>query len=223
MNPLKTAALLACMAAGLLLTGCSGLAQPYHEKELYALTLASGPATQPDSMQPVPSQPAAPGVCVGMNNPMRVRPVRVASPYTNTELVYKTKTGTYTTDYYRAFVASPDKLLTTGLVEYLSSHGNAYTIAPGSIADGSYDLESQCTLLLGDYSGPSPVARVAFRFQLVKTQGPLIRPIWSKAYAKDIPFEDKGAQPLIDALSQGVREVFADLSADLDKTGEFPK
>lgn len=213
MNTLKPAVLLPLLSAALSIAGCSGLGQPYHEKDLYALTLST----------PEPStQPARPS-SAQMDNPLRVRPMRVANPYGGSELVYKTKTGIYTTDYYRAFIANPGKLLTAGLVDYLNAHGPAYAIDPGSIADGACDLESQCTLLLGDYSGPTPVARVAFRFQLLKTQGGLIRPIWAKTYTKDIAVSDESAQALIDALSDAVRQVYAELSADLTATDEFPR
>lgn len=214
MNTRKISGILTCLAGALLASGCSSLTQPYHEKELYALNLSQAPSTQSAAATPAPAK----------DKSLRIRPIRVDAPYTIAELYYKTKTGTYTSDHYRSYVATPDKLLTAGLVDYIAVNGPAYPIDPSSIADEVLVLESQCTQFLGDYSGPSgPVARVAFRFQLLKPQGQSIKAVWARTYEKQIPLKADNAQALVDALSDATLQVYAQLSADLAASGEFPR
>jgi uncharacterized lipoprotein YmbA len=196
-------------ALTLLTSGCSSLSQPYSQKELYALTLA--PAAQ---TRPAPTTAA-------FQKPLRIRPVRVLAPYSTSDLYYKTKTGTFEADPYRAYVAPPEKLLTANLVDYLCAHGPAYALDPSSVADESMSLESQCTMLMGDYSTATPTARVAFRFQLLKPQGREIKPVWAKNYEKQVPLKSDNAQALIDALTEAISQAYADLSSDLAASGEF--
>jgi uncharacterized lipoprotein YmbA len=198
-------------AFGLLLAaqaGCSGLEKPYTDKELYVLELTDATAKS--------TAPA------NLDKPVRINRVRVVQPYNTPLFVYKTSAGTITSDYYRGYAASPEQLLTGGLVDWFNSHGPAYAISAGSLADETFVLETQCTKLLGDYSNPqSPAATVHFRFQLLKSSAQAVVPVWAGSIEKTVPLKADTAQGLVDALSQAVREVYAELSAELTKAGVF--
>src|SRR6202012_1435478 len=55
---------------------------------------------------------------------VQVRRVNIAQPFDGPSLVYRTQQGTFVKDYYNQWVAPPEEIFSTELVEFLSASGS---------------------------------------------------------------------------------------------------
>jgi ABC-type uncharacterized transport system auxiliary subunit len=182
------------------LAGCSGiLSKPYPEKVRYALDV------------PMPkAQPAGPLPA------LRVSLVRAYPPYDSSSLVYRTGASTYASDYYKTFIASPDRLLTGQIVDYLSRTGQFSVVSTGITGEARYVLDADLVSLYGDYTkGLTPAAVVAIRFFLIDDENAAAKVLFQKTYRATEPLADKSAEALVQGWNKALGTILAELSADI--------
>jgi len=190
------------VVAGLLtVNGCVSLSKPYVAKEAYAIEVE------------VPGKPIEPL----SDQVLRVRELRVASPYEEQSLMRRLANGTYQRDYYHIYVASPDAMLTGQAMRYLTASGPfAVVVPPSSLATTSLVLEGRVTSLLGDMADPDgPHAVIAAEFFLIDNSSGDALVVMDKSYTAKSPLTDDSAPTLVNALSQAWTQVIASLAQDL--------
>ncbi len=196
---MRNATRLAVVAAALAAAGCTGLTQPYPQKNLY--TISAG--------QPVRS--GTPGRLV-----LRVQPVRTASPYSSRTFVYKTGQDAFTIDYYNGFLADPDRLLTGELIGWLEASGPFAVVLGSSTADYDLSLETNVTALYGDYSAKgAPKAVMEARFVLVKEQAAAYKVVFQEVLQEAEPLAGDRPEELVKGFGRAYRRMLEKLTADL--------
>lgn len=180
--------------------GCVSVSKPYPEKELYAVD-AGHPASLGHGVAAV----------------LRVAPVRVASPFDVPLFVYRNGNVRYEPDYYRGYVAAPDKLLTGETVRYLSESGPF-----ASVVDARSDLPGACSLettvleLDGDYRDrESPDARVKARFVLLSGEAETTRLLGDWTFEATVRLAGKDAPALARGLGAAWAAVLGQLATEL--------
>jgi cholesterol transport system auxiliary component len=193
--------LLAFMAIGLALTGCDAITKPYPDRAMYAVTVD------------VP-QDNRPGEGRGV---LKITRVRVVSPYDDRMFYYKVGPNEYKSDYYNTFVTAPDRMFTVQLQAYLRGAGGFdMYLPPFSGADSDLRLEGSITLLYADFTeGPNPYAVVEGRFFLVGLDHSDDVVFTQKTYHQRVQAQSPKPEAIIQAWSEGLTALYAELAADL--------
>ena len=184
------------------LAGC-GASKPFPEKDFFAIEAGS-------------PQAAATRVS---ESTLRVRRLRIATPYDGRSFVYKVGEAKFESDYYNGFVAEPEQLLTGELVQWLSRSGLFGSVVGSSVgADHSFVLEGVVTALYGDYSeADAAQAVMEAKFFLLDDRGAETRVVFQKPYRKAAPLEGDKAAALVAAWGQVYRGILMELTADLGR------
>ena len=188
-----------------LLGGCSAMSKPFPGKNFFAIDAG---------------RPEAAGRRVSEST-LRVRQVRVASPYDARAFVYKIGGARFETDYYNGFIAEPAAILTGELVEWLAGSGLfGSVVASDNGADHRFILEGNVRGLYGDYSvREAPKAVIEVKFFLLDDGGAKIVIPFKKGYKKTASCKDDSPAALVAAWGKAYREILAELTADLGKLG----
>lgn len=103
---------------------------------------------------------------------LRVESVRVAPPYGERNLVFRTGEVTMSPDYYNVFVANPEDLLTGELTRMLSeSKAFSAVVEPGSVATATLRLDCTVTDLYADVRDKAkPAALCRARYRLLREE-----------------------------------------------------
>lgn len=184
-------------------TGCVSLSKPYVAKQAYAIEVD------------VPTEP------VGMfpDQMLRVRQIRVATPYDDTSMMRRHSDGTYHRDFYNVYVAPPGALLTGQTTRYLRASG-PYPIVTdsGSLVMPDLVLEGRVTRLLADDSQPQgPHAVIEAHFFLIDESTEAATVVMQESYTARIALSDNSPATLAKALSQAWAEVLGSLADDLSQ------
>ncbi|MBG0790779.1 MAG: membrane integrity-associated transporter subunit PqiC [Desulfovibrionaceae bacterium] len=149
---------------------------------------------------------------------LKVRRLSVSAPYETRELIYRECRNRIESDYYNTFFATPGAMLTTGLRKWLRE-SNLFThiIEPGSMVVPGLTLEGMVNALYGDYSGDAPFAVVEMQFFVVDENTAMNDVVFSGDYAQRIPMTEPDPAALVQAMTEGVQTIFADLESDLSK------
>jgi ABC-type uncharacterized transport system auxiliary subunit len=137
----------------LLLSACTSLNKPYPAKETFSFTTPAI-AKSPQRHDAV----------------LRVERVVIAAPFDSPSFVYRLSESKYEPDYYREFVASPERLFTAEIVRSLAG-ANAFTtvIEPGAGIDAKLRLATTISELYADFRDKSaPHAVIRARFLLIE-------------------------------------------------------
>ena len=181
-------------------SGCS-LSKPYPAKQLYAIDVGEAKA--------------ATGSALGAT--LRILRVRVAEPFSDREFQYLIAPNQFQQDYYANFVADPDRLLTSEIVEWMSSAG-LYTTVVDASSSVRADRALQCVVsqLYGDMSDAgSPKAVLSARFFLLDETDIDAKVLFSKDYQQTEPTGESGADSLTQAWGSALKKVLEQLTADL--------
>ncbi|HEY2585632.1 MAG TPA: ABC-type transport auxiliary lipoprotein family protein [Tepidisphaeraceae bacterium] len=199
---------LAAGAACLLATSCGNLAQPQPDKAFFAIDPGAPPAA-PRRHGPV----------------LQVSRLRVAAPYNGTAFVYRNKGGEFRSDYYNAFVAPPDQLLTGAVVRWLSAASPFNVVVDASSAvGGRYVLEGTVTDLYGDYTDPAAAkAVIAVHVFLLDEGGEDARIMFQKDYRSAVPIEPGNVNSLVSGWDRALRDILSQMTADLARTADPAK
>jgi uncharacterized lipoprotein YmbA len=184
------------------------MSQPFPDKDFFAL--------EPGRPQSPAAQPIA--------EVLRVRGLRVSEPFDGVMFVYKTGPAKYKTDYYNGFIASPEQLLSSELVRWLSeSHAFIAVLDSAGEGNSRYLLDGVVTELYGDYTNPvSPKAVMAAKFLLLDDSGASTLVISQKTYRKEAPLEAKTPTALAAGLGAAFRQILIDLTADFGQVPPAP-
>ena len=193
---------------------CGTLSQPAPQKAFFAITPGEpSPAVAPMSATSKAST-TMPGGAV-----LRVRRLRVASPYDGQAFVYQIRNDEFETDYYNGFIAAPDQLLTGSLIAWVSraaTFKSVVDVSTGILA--RYVLEGNVTSLYGDYiDKAAPKAVMSIRIFLLDDRDADLRMIFQKEYNATAPIEMGSAQSLVKGLSKAFRQILEQMTADLDE------
>jgi len=155
---------------------------------------------------PAPEAPSPPGGAGSRREPVRRGLLRVPDG----ELRYET-------DYYRGFVAGPDRLLTGEAVRYLAEARVADSVVEVRIdADGAAELDASVLELYGDYRDASrPRAVVRARFLLLEDTAEATHVTADWTLGAEVPLPGPGAPELARGLGAAWGSVLAQLAEKL--------
>jgi cholesterol transport system auxiliary component len=159
----------------------------------------------------------APAPSGGSQDVLLLRRLDVQSPFDDRRFLYKTGSGTYESDYYVRFVASPADLLTDRLEIWLDeSRLFQAVVESGSTAEYRYVLEGEILELYGDYSSPGQVtAVISSEFVLVDDLDGAGRIVFNKQYRQAEPAASSDAGALATSWGSALRQIFLQLTTDL--------
>lgn len=179
---------------------CS-LSKPYPAKQLYAI----------DCGEPQRAAASSPGTA------LRVLRVRVAAPFSSREFQYLIAPNQFQQDYYANFVADPDQLLTTELIEWMSATGLYPTVVDASSSvKAEQSLQCVVSELYGDMSNAgSPRAVIAARFFLLDETDVDAKVLFNRDYRQSEPIDGTGADKLTQAWGRAMKKTLEQLTADL--------
>ena len=194
------------------LVSCSGMSAP--NKSLYALD-AGRPIVSAEAVpaREVSSDPAG----VLRDQVLQVRRVNIAPPFGGSSLVYRTRGGTYVKDYYNEWVAPPEELLSTELVDWLSLSGPFKTAVDGrSAAPHRFALETSITSLYGDFQDPAkPRVILDARVYLLDDVGGNRHIAYQNRYAVALPLDRASAEQLVLGAGRAYRQLLESIARDL--------
>lgn len=204
----RAVAAFAPLAALVLAASCASLSQPSPDKASFAIDPGSPTAT-------LASQHVS--VAPSTGNVLRVRRLKVASPYNTLGFVYRSGHGAFRTDYYNGFVAEPDQLLTGELVKWLSQAGPFDSVVDtASGVAARYVLEGDVTALYGDYTDKAaPKAVIALRVFLFDDPAANLSIVFQKTYEAAAPIAAGDAESLVRGWDDAYRTILTDLTNDL--------
>ena len=150
---------------------------------------------------------------------LKLRQLQISPAYQNKEMVYRLGEVEYETDYYNAFFMQPAQSLTQQTELWLARSGLfGHVVDATSQVQDTHLLEGMVNALYGDFRDrSSPKAVVEIQFFLLKNKDERYSVIFSKNYAKAIPFSSnfKDATGLTEAYNQALNGILQELEADL--------
>ncbi len=185
-----------------LLTGCAAtLEKTYPDKQYYVL----------DISRPVQEPTADNGIVLS------VRRFRISPRYENKELVYRTGTLSYESDFYNAFFIPPGAMITEEVRQWLAGAGLfQYVIDSASPVVPTHILEGNVLSLYGDYSNnASPKAVMAIQVFLMENISARSEILFQKTYRQEIPLPENTTAALINGWNEALRQILTALEADL--------
>jgi len=194
------------------LVSCSGMSAP--NKSLYALD-AGRPIISAEAV-PAREESSGPGG-VSPDQVLQVRRVNIAPPFGGSSLVYRTRGGRYVKDYYNEWVAPPEELLSTELVDWLSTSGPFKTAVDGrSAAPHRFALETSITSLYGDFQDPAkPKVVLDARVYLLDDVGGNRHIAYQNRYAIALPLDRASADQLVLGAGRAYRQLLETITRDL--------
>jgi uncharacterized lipoprotein YmbA len=190
---------LAFLVCALGLSGC--LSRPPLKEQTFAFGLPESVATNS----------AAGGQVLAL------RKLRIAAPFDNRTLVYRTGDFSYVSDPYAAFLELPEEELIAPLRAGLCRQGDFSTvIGPGSALKADTLLEINVSELYGDFrqmEHPKAVLTMQFLF-FDATNGVPLKLLFQKEYSRSIPLEQPNAPALMKGWNQALTEILTDATSD---------
>lgn len=159
----------------------------------------------------------APGLSDGSQDVLLLRRFEVQSPFDDRRFLYKTGSGTYRSDYYVRFVASPADLLTDKLETWLNeSRLFQAVVESGSAVEYRYILEGEIREFYGDYSNPGlTTAVIKAEFVLVDDLEGKGKIVFKKQYRHAEPAPSSDARALAATWGATLRKILLGLTTDL--------
>jgi len=199
------------------LVRCAGMKA--ENKSLYALD-PGRPDTLRDSqgVQQVSYGPSG----LARDQILEVRKVSIAPPFDGLSLIHRRSDGTYVKDYYSDWVAPPEELLSTELLNWLSESAPFASVVDGrSAAPHRFVLETSITSLCGDFQDSSkPRVVLNARVYLIDETAVNRSIAWQNRYDISIPIEVASAQQLVLGSGRACRKLLESLTHDLSNFRE---
>jgi uncharacterized lipoprotein YmbA len=146
-----------------------------------------------------------------------LRKLRIAAPFDNRALVYRTGDFSYVSDPYAAFLELPEEELIAPVRAGLGSQGDFRSvIGPGSALKPDTLLEVNVSQLYGDFRQPAnPKAVLTMQFLFFDaTNGVPLKLLFQKEYSRSIPLEKPNAPSLMKGWNQALTEILTDVTSD---------
>ncbi len=211
LTPFHSLLLIVC--ALLLLPGCGNLLkQPAAEKQTFIMD-TTRPGTETEAEAPV----------------LHVRPVHVATTFSQQLLVYRLTEVEYERDYYNNWLVAPAEMVRELTTDWLRAAGVGFVGQSGSLIDVDHVIEMNVEKLYGDYRPElaQPVAVVEIRFVVIPfgvenpepDEGEVEQSAvtLSRTYRETVPLIDKHPETLVQALSMAFGQVLARFEEDLQR------
>jgi uncharacterized lipoprotein YmbA len=148
---------------------------------------------------------------------LALRKLRIAAPFDNRPLVYRTGDFSYVNDPYAAFLELPEEELIAPVRAGLCRQGDFSTvIGTGSALKPDTLLEINVSELYGDFRQPeNPKAVLTMQFLFFDaTNGLPIKLLFQKEYSRSIPIEKPNAPALMKGWNQALTEILTDVTSD---------
>lgn len=199
--------LLAAIALGQLVS-CSGLGPS--GKSLYAID----PGKPAGSLDP----PAA----IAREQTLQVRRVNIAPPFDGLSLVSLAPDGTYAKDVYNEWVAPPEELFSTEMVDWLSASGSFASVVDGrSAVPHRYALETSITSLCGDFHDPrKPRVVLSARVYLLDEAAGHRTVAYQNHYDISTAVTSASAQELVLGSGRAYHQLLESMTQDLSTFGK---
>ncbi len=148
---------------------------------------------------------------------LTVRRIRVTPKYGGKGLVYRLGELSYESDFYNEFFISPVSMFTEEIRKRLSGSGLfKFVVAPSSILDTTYILESMVTSLYGDYrvkTAPKAVMEIQFFLLHETDNSPNI--IFQNRYHKEESLKGNTPEALVTSWNSVFNQILSEFESDL--------
>jgi uncharacterized lipoprotein YmbA len=197
------------------LVSCSGM-HPTN-KSLYALD-PGRPTTAPrgDSSE---ARQASSGPTTGVSRErvLQVRRANVAPPFDGSSLIYRGPDGTYVKDFYNQWLAAPEELFSSELVNWLSASGPFESVVDGrSAAAHRFALETSITSLYGDFRDErNPKVVLSARVYLIDDAAGGRSVAYQNHYEISVPVPRASAGDLVVGVGRAYRQLLESITQDL--------
>ena len=198
------------------LTSCASM-KPV-DKSLYALDPGRPIAAVTPPGDPLNArQISGPPACLAHDQVVQVCSVNIARPFDGTSLIYRTAGGGYVKDYYSEWVAPPEELFTTQMVNWLSASGPfAAAVDARSAASHRYSLEACITSIYGDFQDPrKPRVVLTARLCLIDDTAGALNVAYQNHYDISIPLAGASAEQLVLGSGRAYRQLLESMTQDL--------
>jgi ABC-type uncharacterized transport system auxiliary subunit len=190
---------LALAATAAFVTGC-GLTRPALVKQTYLL------------------EPALPAPAATMQaGTLRMGSVNVAAPFRGRSFVVRDSEFVFASDFYHEFFVAPGVMIADATAQALV-RGKVFTIVtrPGVVVDADWVLDGFVGALQADARDVAkPAAVLEITYFLSRDDGGASAPVWSRNYAKRVPFAASSTDAYVTALNAALSEILAELARDL--------
>jgi ABC-type uncharacterized transport system auxiliary subunit len=195
----RAALILALSAAAVFMTGC-GLTRPSLVKQTYLL------------------EPTLPAPAAAMQaGTLRMGNVNVAAPFRGRSFVVRDSEFVFASDFYHEFFVAPGVMIADATAQALV-RGKVFTVVtrPGVVVDADWILDGFVGALQADArDAAKPAAVLEITYFLSRDDGGASAPVWSRAYAKRVPFAASSTDAYVTALNAALSEILAELARDL--------
>lgn len=190
---------LASLLCAIGLSGC--LSRPALKEQTFAFGLPDFAATNSSSVGQV----------------LALRKLRIAAPFDNRQLVYRTGDFSYVNDPYAAFLELPEEVLIAPVRAGLCRQGDfSNVIGTGSALKPGTSLEINVSELYGDFRQPeNPKAVLTMQFLFFEaTNGVPLKLLFQKEYSRSTPIGKPNAPALMKGWNQALTEILAEAVSD---------
>jgi cholesterol transport system auxiliary component len=192
------------LALAALLCGCS-LSRPPLVKQTYLLEAARAPET------------TAPGV----DATLRVGMFAVAPPFAGKQMVYRSGTHRYETDFYNEYFVAPRDMVTQRVFEWMQT-ARVFRTTLLATAEGprnALTLSGLVTEMYGDLRDPQrPAAVLAIQFYVTRPARDDDSVLFAQQLRQAVPLEDASAAALARGLSTALSNLLAEYETQLRST-----
>jgi uncharacterized lipoprotein YmbA len=195
--------ILAIPAAVLALGGC--LSKPPLHKQTFTFV----------------APPTASGGAVAGDRVLGIRSLRIAPPFDERSLVYRTGEFSYVRDPYAEFLDPPEEEMIAPVRGWLSrADGFSDVVNAGSALKPNTVVEISVTQLYGDFrQSKHPCAVVTMRLVFFEARnGVPTKPIFQQEYSRSIPVTAPSAAALMEGWNQAFGGIFAEAASDLRRS-----
>ena len=195
--------ILVVLAAVLELCGC--LSKPPLHKQTFTFSAPS----------------VASGGAVGPDRVLGIRSLRIAAPFNERSLVYRTGEFSYVRDPYAEFLDAPEEEMIAPMRGWLRRTGGfSDVVDAGSALKPNTVVEISVTQFYGDFRrSEHPCAVVTMRLVFFETRnGVPTKPILQQEYSRNIPVTAPSAAALMEGWNQAFGGIFAEVALDLRRS-----
>jgi cholesterol transport system auxiliary component len=203
---IRRAVLMLALSAALFATGCS-FTRSSVVRESFLL----------DPAFPVPAANMQAGL-------LRVGTVNVSAAFRGRSFVVRDTDLKFDSDFYHEFFVPPGIMIADATAQALS-RSKVFTVVtrPGILFDGDWVLDGFAGALYADARDASrPAAVLEITYYLSHDDGGASAPVWSRSYAKRVPFIASSTTAYVAALNSAFSEILAELARDL-AVAQLPK
>jgi cholesterol transport system auxiliary component len=189
---------------------CGCLSRPHVSTQTFVFEIPLAPASR------------------GSSNSQRIisiRSCRVASPFDDRSLVYRTAEFSYESDPYAEFLVSPSESLIFPIRSWMSQTGSFEAVVePGSALKPNTTVEITVLELYGDFRrSQDPAALLKLRFVLFDAPGGIpANAVLEREYSRRIRLKARNANALMSGWNEALKQILVQFDGDLQALRPVP-